>query len=219
MQESKPVWMASGRIYQGGGATDLLALSADLKAGAIIAYPSESVWGLGCDGFSDAAIERILTLKNRADSKGLITLTDDAMRLMPLLPSEQAMAIIQRINSTSADVMITDGRAVTYLVPIDERAASAMGLPALLTGQYDSLAVRVTPHPLLRSICTGLISDANPCGLLVSTSCNPSGLSPAISLAAAQAMYGASINYLAADSLGFSQPSQIIDALTGYVIR
>ena len=56
-----------------------------LQAGGVLAYPSESVWGLGCDAFNTDAINQIINLKHRDIGKGLIVLTDAAKRLKSLI--------------------------------------------------------------------------------------------------------------------------------------
>lgn len=188
-----------------------------LGSGGVLAYPSESIWGLGCDAFHQKALEHILRLKDRDLGKGLIVLTDQAQRLLPLwssLPADQIDGIISRITSVTNEQMLTQKQAVTWLVPVNKQA-----LPALLTGGFDSLAVRITPHPTLSQLCQKLVSPTNPFGFLVSTSCNISGLAPAISLDEAMACFGPRVSYLSGDGLGFDKPSQIIDAASGQRFR
>lgn len=189
-----------------------------LQSQQLLAYPTESVWGLGCDASCADAVERVIAIKNRDIDKGMIVLTDDVVRLKPVichLDQNTQQQIIQRISSVSIETMYQKLQAVTWVLPISESCY----LPKNLTGQFQSLAVRVTPHPLLRKLCRQLISQSNPCGFLVSTSCNPSGEIPANSLQQAQDYFLDTINYLDAQSLGFCKPSCIIDALTGQIVR
>lgn len=189
---------------------NLPQLMAFLRTGGVLAYPSESVWGLGCDASDEQALQRIVTLKQRDLGKGLIVLTDQAKRLKSALSDE----LIERLQSISAKHMLQQGRASTWLVPMPAKAINP-----LLMGDFGTLAVRITPHPILANICQHLVSDANPYGFLVSTSCNPSGQNPATSLQEAYDYFGEEVGYLDVQSLGFKQPSQIIDLMTGKVFR
>lgn len=207
--------MLESKIYS----VDMLEQVAQvLKAGDILAYPSESVWGLGCDAFDEAALERIINLKSRDIGKGLIVLTDTHEKLHPLfsaLPSEIGQRYLREIAALDDTMMITAKQATTWLIPVPKQ----LNLPSILTGEFDSLAVRITPHPVIKALCKRLTSDDNPYGFLVSTSCNPSGQTPAQSLMQAQAYFGNQIAYLDAQSLNFSKPSQIIDLQTHQIIR
>lgn len=184
-----------------------------LKQGGVLAYPSESVWGLGCSAFCESAIARIFELKNRPMHKGVIVLTDSANKLQPLLTdlsAKEQADIMHAIAHTS----VTD-QATTWLVPVSQTAC----VPKMLTGGFDTLAVRVTTHPILKKICQELTDDVNPYGFLVSTSCNLSNQDPARSLQQAWAYFGNQVGYLDAHSLGYQKPSRIIDAQTGRQVR
>ncbi|WP_432481198.1 L-threonylcarbamoyladenylate synthase [Moraxella sp. ZY200743] len=198
---------------------DTEAVATFLKSGGVLAYPSESVWGLGCDAYHQQAIERIFRLKVRSEHKGLIVLTDGVEKLSPLLAElPQKMQdmlmtdIRQRYNSF--DVR-TATQAQTWLMPV----ATSAGLPCVLTGGFDTLAVRVTHHPVLAGICQALTDVNNPYGFLVSTSCNLSGQPSATTLQEAMAYFGHQVGYLNTKSLGFGSPSQIVDIKTGKILR
>ncbi|MFC0819945.1 L-threonylcarbamoyladenylate synthase [Moraxella marmotae] len=197
---------------------DELPATADyLKQGGVLAYPSESVWGIGCDAFDEVALSQIVALKNRNLGKGLIVLTDTAERLLPLFADvshETAQRYLQHIQSQSLHFVKQHQRAITWLVPVAKDK-----LPRILTGDFGTLAVRITPHPILQKLCQNLASDANPYGFLVSTSCNPSGQSPAKNLTQAVKYFGHRLAYLDAVGLGFVQPSCIMDLVTGQVVR
>lgn len=190
-----------------------------LRLGGVLAYPSESVWGLGCDAFNTSAIERIFELKARPEHKGLIVLTDSAAKVTPLLqhlPHELQRDVLQKLQKADDDFDVrTADQAQTYLMPVSK----LVKLPSLLTGGFDTLAVRVTHHPTLAQICNQLTSPENPFGFLVSTSCNISGAPSATTLDEAMAYFGNQVAYLNADGLGFTKPSKIIDLMTGDVLR
>ncbi|OOR88183.1 hypothetical protein B0181_08785 [Moraxella caviae] len=189
-----------------------------LQSGGVLAYPSESVWGLGCDAFCEQAVREILRIKNRPEEKGVIVLANHADVLKPLLadlPDDEQQQLIAR---AADNVVRHDGQAVqakTWLVPV----AAAAGIPSWLTGQFDSLAVRITPHPILQKLCEGLKSAHNPYGFLVSTSCNPSGCEPAMNFEQAASYFYDDVGYLLAQNLGFDKPSQIVNLLTDEVLR
>lgn len=188
-----------------------------LKKGGVLAYPSESVWGIGCDGFCEEAIMKVLTLKSRPMSKGLIVLTDSidkVKRLIHDLPEDIQNNLITTIVEHEQKA---NKQATTWLIPIGSSAMLTM--PKQLMADFDSLALRVTPHPVLQRLCQLLTDEKNPYGFLVSTSCNPSGQTPATSLNMAQRYFKEQVAYLQGDGLGFDKPSQIIDVLTRQIIR
>lgn len=195
----------------------LAGVASFLKAGGVLAYPSESVWGVGCDAFHEKAVNQILQLKSRPSAKGLIVLTDSVDKIVPLLadlPPNDKNHLIQKITTAQAPDQ-SPNQATTWLLPVAHTAT----VPSYLMGDFDSLAVRITSHPMLARLCEFLTDDANPYGFLVSTSANPSGQNPAMDLSSAQAYFGEQVGYLDGATLGFDKPSRIIDGLTGQVLR
>ena len=191
-----------------------------LKAGQLLAYPTESVWGIGCDPYNEAAVQRILAIKQRPQAKGMIVVTDSAERIAPLLAGLDDVQRESILNSWQTDSDNADPeyqQAHTWLLPVPQTFAST--IPSWITGQHPTVAVRVIAHPLIRELCEQLVSAHNPFGLLVSTSCNPSGQPPASTFSEAYAYFGEQISYLQAATLGYTLPSQIRDATTGLIIR
>lgn len=135
------------------------SLAAHLQRGGLIAYPTESCYGLGCDPDNRKAVQRLLRLKQRPQHKGLILIAANyrqvARYLQPLTASEQ-----QQLLEAGA-------KAITYLMPVKKSA------PQWLCGAHDTLAVRLTAHAFARQLCQGVNSA------LVSTSANRSGQRPA----------------------------------------
>jgi L-threonylcarbamoyladenylate synthase len=123
-----------------------------LKAGAVIAYPTEAVYGLGCDPLNEAAVMTLLDIKQRPVEKGLILIASSLEQLRPYLVLDQT--IIERITPTWPG-------PVTWVIPAQP------WVPKWLTGEHDSLAVRVTNHPIAHDLCAQFGSP------LVSTSANP----------------------------------------------
>lgn len=145
-------------------------LQAHLKRGGLIAYPTESCYGLGCDPDNRKAVQRILKLKRRPQRKGLILIASHfrqvASYLQPLTPAEQA-----RLQNDGAT-------AVTYLMPVKSSC------PRWLRGTHDTLAVRITAFQQVRDLCRSAGSA------LVSTSANRSGMRSAKTYAECQRMFG-----------------------------
>ncbi len=130
-----------------------------LATGGVIAYPTEAVWGLGCDPFNAAAVERLLDLKQRPAHKGLILVAADLQQIAPLLdglPAEQR----DQLNRTWPG-------PVTWLIPDPHN-----WIPANVKGHFTSVAVRVSAHPVVRDLCRAWG------GPLVSTSANLAGQPP-----------------------------------------
>ncbi len=173
----------------------------DLKkcfdGGGVFAYPTEAIYGIGCDPDNEKAVRRLLQIKARPITKGLILIASDFSQvekyLKPLTPSQK---------------QYTQASATTYLFPAREST------PEWLTGDFDSLAIRITKHPLARQLCKALDSA------LVSTSANISGETPAISIEEVITQLGSRIDGILEGKLGDSAtPSKIRDSITGQIIR
>ena len=213
-----------------------------LQGGQLLAYPTESVWGIGCDPFNQQAVQQLLAIKQRPLEKGMIMVTDSASRLTALLDylsDEQRQLVLDSWHNDS-NANAGTKQAHTWLLPLAPNLPVA--IPAWITGAHNSVAVRVIDHPLVQQLCQQVVSVRNPYGFVVSTSCNPSGQPPALSLAEAQAYFlsadnginlhqkidfkssanmsrNEQVGYLKGETLGYLLPSQISDALTGHVIR
>lgn len=193
-----------------------------LKGGHLLVYPTESVWGIGCDPFNEEGVQQLLSIKQRPIDKGMIVVTDSAARIAPLLEglnTEQRQTII---DSWSISPNAIGQQAHTWLLPLPEQLE--ITIPAWITGAHNSVAVRVIAHPLIQQLCAQVASVSNPYGFIVSTSCNLSGQPPALSLKQGQQYFKNSefaeqVAYLQGETLGYELPSQIHDALTGQVIR
>ena len=176
-----------------------------LKQGHVLAYPTEAVWGLGCDPYNQQAFLEILRLKQRPIEKGVILLAANLTQVESLLTNLDDKIRAQVIESwTHQD---PTQRATTWLLPATKE------IPAWIKGNHPKVAVRVTNHPLCVALCSAFDR------FIVSTSANPAGLEPARSLQEAMQYFQQDLNYLNGD-LGLScQPSRILDAETGAVIR
>ncbi len=171
-----------------------------LRHGGVVAYPTEGVWGLGCDPGNRRAVEQILALKGRSERKGLILIAADTDQFAPYL---QGLAPEQR---TALAASWPD--ALTWLVPNNGHA------PRWLTGRHPSIALRVPAHPLARELARAFG------GPIVSTSANPQGRAAATTQLRARIYFGNRVDlYLPGDVLQPNQPSEIRDLASGRVIR
>jgi len=131
-----------------------------LHRGGLVAYPTEAVWGLGCDPLDESAVARLLALKQRPVEKGLILIAGalaqfDGLLDWQALPTDRAEAVFASWPGPH-----------TWIVPATAR------VPRWITGMHDGVAVRVSAHPEVVALCAAFG------GPLVSTSANPAGLPP-----------------------------------------
>ncbi|MFT5788424.1 MAG: L-threonylcarbamoyladenylate synthase [Shewanella sp.] len=173
-----------------------------IEQGGIIAYPTEAVYGLGCDPDNDAAINQLLRIKQRPWQKGLILVAGNYQQLQPYIDESQLSA------EQLAFVHSKWPGPFTFIMPIRP------GLSKLLSGTFDSIAVRVTSHAGVKALCAAINKP------IVSTSANLSGQEPALSPLAVQQQFEGVIDGLVIGELGSqSAPSTIIDAKSGNIIR
>lgn len=176
-----------------------------LKQGHVLAYPTEAVWGLGCDPFNELAFLEILRLKQRPIEKGVILLAAQITQVEHLL-EHLSTEMRQKVIDSWSHRSPTE-RATTWLLPAGDN------IPTWIKGNHPKVAVRVTTHPLCMALCNAFH------GFIVSTSANPAGEKAALSLQQANQYFSNQIHYLNGD-LGLSQEaSRIIDAETGEIIR
>ncbi len=166
--------------------------------GGVIAYPTEAVWGLGCDPKNTHAIERILALKDRPWQKGLVLVAADFSQLEPWLEplSQEDLAKVQA----------TWPGHVSWVLPCKP------WVPACLKGEHSSLAVRVSAHPLVRALCAQT-------GPLVSTSANPATLEPARSQQEVEQYFKTGLDGILAGELGGKAQPSVIRTLDGQQLR
>lgn len=171
-----------------------------LRQGEVIAYPTEAVYGLGCDPLNHEAVERLLDMKGRSQAAGLILIADEFSRFVDFV-GEVGSDLIERTQSTWPG-------PVTWLFP-----KSAL-VPGWISGDHDSVALRVTDHPACRRLCAAFG------GPIVSTSANRSGEAPATTADAVEASFGLLIDGVMQGELGgLERPSEIRDVRTGEVVR
>ncbi|KRD34640.1 tRNA threonylcarbamoyladenosine biosynthesis protein RimN [Lysobacter sp. Root916] len=180
----------------------LEAAAAALRRGGVIAYPTEAVWGLGCDPFDEAALLRLLAIKQRPVDKGVILIAGELSQFDGLLDWD-ALAPERR-----AAVHATWPGPHTWIVPTTAR------VPRWITGAHDGVAVRVSAHPSVIALCAAFG------GALVSTSANLAGAPPAPTRAALDpAVLGLVDGVSIGETEGYDRPTTIRSAITGEVLR
>ena len=173
-----------------------------LKQGGVIVYPTEAVFGLGCDPDNQQAVEHLLAIKQRPVEKGLILIADNYGQLLKYV-DDAKIPMDKR-----ADIFSSWPGAITWVMP------AAKNTPKWLTGQFDTIAVRVTNHPTVKRLCQELDKP------LVSTSANLSGHDTVISIAMAKNEFAEQVAFYVDEPLGGNtQPSTIKDVMTGKVFR
>lgn len=171
-----------------------------LRSGGVVAYPTEAVYGLGCDPRNESAIARLLALKQRALDKGLILIAADFAALQPFVWELEPERMTEIFASWPGPH--------TWLLPVREQSSR------LLSGRFDTLAVRVTAHPLAAALCRTFG------GALVSTSANCAERPPARRAWQLRARLGDWPDWvLVGDCGGRDRPSRIRDGRTARVLR
>lgn len=179
---------------------DVQHAAAMIRGGGLVAYPTEAVFGLGCDPRNELAVHRLLTAKQRQPDKGLILIGADFAQFGPYLRPVDA--------TLHARAMASWPGPVTWLWPCRPDA------PRWLTGDRDVLAVRITDHPLAADLCRQAGRA------LVSTSANRSGEPPARDAHTVQQTLGMLLDtILEGDTGGREKPSEIRDLITGDIVR
>lgn len=181
-------------------AVALAAAAAAIRHGGIVAYPTEGVFGLGCDPRNEAAVQCILALKERDAAKGLILLAASEVQLAPY--------IAPFTDEIAARILPTWPGPVTWIVPAKQDC------PAWLTGNRSTLAVRVSGHPPARALARAADTA------LVSTSANPGGGEPARDAQTVRALFGEALAAVLEGEVGdLAGPTEIREATTGQVLR
>lgn len=155
--------------------------------------------GLGCNPWSEAAVAKVLRLKRRPAEKGLIIVASGVEQLSALVDFSRADRQDEITGSWPGPV--------TWLVP------ALADTPRWLTGRHETLAVRISAHPVVQRLC-------DEAGMLVSTSANPAGCRPARTQRRVRSYFGPDVDCYVPGNVGPDpRPSKIRDALTGRLIR
>jgi len=186
---------------QNTSSTDINEACKVLRQGQIVAYPTESVFGIGCDAFNHDALRQLRKIKHREVKKGFIVLCASLEQLLLSFPSLAISPTQQK------QLQALHAHPTTWLIS-NEKSFSP-----LLHGDNVDIAIRITQHPIAKILCESV-------GPIVSTSANKAGETPATDLATIETNFGTSIHYYLDGELGGANtPSQIIRLNNGEMIR
>lgn len=172
-----------------------------LKQDQVIAYPTEAVFGLGCNPNSEQAVRSLLKLKQRPEEKGLILIAPDKRFFLPYIDeSKLTEKEWQRFKQ------IYD-KAITWVMP------AKASLPTYLTGKFSTIALRLCKVPAVVQLCeaTGFP--------LTSTSANLTGLPPCRTAQEVISQFGQDFPVLNQETGGRTNPSEIRDIFTQQIFR
>lgn len=171
----------------------------ELRRGAVVACPTEAVWGFSCDPLNESAVNTLLELKQRPVEKGVILVAAHLDQLAYYIEPPSRTAL-RRARDT------WPGPA-TWVFP-----ASAF-TPPWITGAHDTVAVRVTAHPVMAALCRRFG------GALVSTSANRAGQPPCRTVTDVRLRFDPALRVVPGATSGRESPTPIREAATGYLLR
>ena len=138
-----------------------------LRSGGIIVYPTDTVWGIGCDATNEEAVHRIYALKQREDSKSMLVLLDSAAKLDYYVEVPETAEQLLNLQSDDAqgtnDSQEDDAKPLTIIYP------NARNLAPNLIAEDGSIGIRITNESFSKALCAQLRHP------IVSTSANISG--------------------------------------------
>lgn len=172
-----------------------------LRDGGVILYPTDTIWGIGCDATNEAAVERIFKIKERADSKAMLVLLDAPGKLQ---------GYVEDVPDMAWDLIDCATKPLTVIYPQGRNLA-----PNLLA-QDGSIGIRITNEAFSKALCAGLHRP------IVSTSANKSGAAAARIFAEITEDIVQAVDYVVQfrrDDTSEVAPSSIIKLGKGNTIR
>lgn len=172
-----------------------------LRRGGVIAYPTEAVFGLGCDPQNAIAVQRVFDIKQRGAGHGLLLIAADYAQIAPYIGADCPAAALEQAQASWPGPH-------TWLFPASARA------PGWIVGKHATIALRVTAHPVAAALCRAFESP------LVSTSANTHGAQPARTSEEVERAFGSLVDAIVPGELGESKnPTTIRDAVSGEWLR
>jgi L-threonylcarbamoyladenylate synthase len=173
-----------------------------LRAGGVIAYPTEGVYGLGCDPRNQSAFEHLFALKQRPPAQGVLLIGADFDQIAPWIDLDAVPGdVLQAVHASWPGPH-------TWIFP------RAQDIPVWVAGEHAGIALRVTAHAPAAALCRAFG------GAIVSTSANPHGSPPAMDAATVARYFPQGLGAIVEAPLGgLDKPTSIRDALTGAIIR
>ena len=165
-----------------------------IKSGGVIAYPTESVYGIGGDPFNNDVVEKILSIKNRPLAKGMILVS---------------ICSLDSLSKKHIDHLLSKWPGpYTFIVPASDK------VPKSITGYKDTVAIRVSSNPTICKLCN---LYGKP---IISTSCNVTGEQPLLTYDMVRTRFENLIDFILDDKVeGLQNTTSIVNLLTGEVLR
>jgi L-threonylcarbamoyladenylate synthase len=163
-----------------------------LRAGGVILYPTDTVWGLGCDATNETAVKRIFEIKKRQDSKAMLLLVDNAAKIQ---------SYIDDVPDIAWDLIEFTEKPLTIIYP------NAKNLASNLIAEDQSVGIRVTNETFSKKLCEQFRKP------IVSTSANVSGEATPANFSQISDEIKSSVDYVVnfrQEDLSKSKPSSII---------
>lgn len=181
---------------QTGAAAELL------RGGGVLAYPTEAVFGLGCDPHDQVAFERLFALKQRPATQGVLLIAANIEQIEPY------------IDLCAVSEQVLDQVRASWPGPHTWIFPRSRAVPEWVAGTHAGIALRITAHEPAAALCRAFG------GALVSTSANPHDQPPARSAQAVADYFGDALDGMLDGPLGGqTRPTTIRDALSGAIIR
>ncbi len=166
---------------------DLQQCLAVLQTGGLILYPTDTIWGIGCDATNESAVKKIFDLKKRPDSKALIVLVAEPKDILRYT-SQPDLSVIDHLK--------TKNKPTTVIYE------GAIGFASNLIAPDGSVAIRITADPFCRHLIKRFRKP------LVSTSANVSGEQPPATYSAIDDKIKNGVNYIVKYRQQETQPAQ-----------
>jgi L-threonylcarbamoyladenylate synthase len=183
------------------GAADIAAAVDALRTGGVVAYPTEAVFGLGCDPFDRDAFDKVFALKQRPPERGVLLIASDFEQLEEFIADDVSPDVVARARATWPGPN-------TWVFP------RSNAVPEWVAGALPGIALRITAHPVASELCRAFG------GAIVSTSANRHGAEPARTGADVRAAFGDEVAYILDGAVGgLDRPTPIRDAISGETIR
>jgi len=163
-----------------------------LRNGGVILYPTDTVWGLGCDATNENAVKRIFEIKKREDSKAMLLLVDNSAKIQ---------SYIDEVPDIAWDLIEFTEKPLTIIYP------NAKNLASNLIAEDKSVGIRVTNEAFSKKLCEQFRKP------IVSTSANVSGEPTPANFSQISIEIKSSVDYVVnfrQDELSKSKPSSII---------
>lgn len=172
-----------------------------MQAGGIILYPTDTIWGIGCDATNEDAVQRVYELKKRADNKAMLVLMDSQAKLN---------MYVDDIPDIAWDLIEVADKPLTIIY------SNAKNLAKNLLGADGSVGIRISNEEFSRKLCERFRKP------LVSTSANVSGTPSPANFSEVSEVIRSGVDYIVSyrqDDMSKAQPSNIIKLGAGGLIQ